>query len=101
MGYQDFPYHPWNEEAGEEVPEAKEERHDNCCYLVIWCKGHKHHSIECEVDEAHEHVVVEPEELCSLPLESNHRVKDKAVKESLDPNVDCFHSHLSRSNLLT
>lgn len=72
MGYQDFTYHPRNEETREEVPEAEEERHHNCCYLIIWSESYKHHSVECEVDEAHEHVVIEPEELVSLPLKSNH-----------------------------
>lgn len=65
-------HHSRNEETGEEIPETEEERHDNCSYLITWCEGYKHHSIKGEVDKAHEYIVVEPEELVCLPLESNH-----------------------------
>lgn len=42
-------------ESGKQVPEAKEERHENGSDLLVWSKSHKHHSIEGEVHKAHQH----------------------------------------------
>lgn len=74
----------WNKKPGEEIPKAEEECHDNGSNLVAWSERNEHHSIGCEVEEAHADVVVEPEEAISFPVESNHEVEQKAVNEGLD-----------------
>lgn len=89
-------YHSRNEEAGEEIPEAEEKRHENRSYLVARSESYEHHAVEGEVDEAHEHVVVEPHELGCFPLKTNHGVEKKAVQECLDRDVDCFNGYLPR-----
>lgn len=90
-------YCSWNEETREQIPEAKEEGHDNGSNLVAWSQSHKHHSIQSEVHKAHEHVIIEPQELPQIPFESNHGVKKKTIKKCLDPNVNGFHQNLSKS----
>lgn len=65
-------YHPREEEAREEVPEAQEKGHHNGRNLVAWRECYKHHAVQCEVDKAHQYEVVEPEELVNVPSEPNH-----------------------------
>lgn len=77
-------YRSGNHESGEQVPEAKEERHKNGSDLLVWSESHKHHSIEGEVHKAHQHEKIEPQELGNFPVEPDHRVKQQRVHYGLD-----------------
>lgn len=92
----DVTYRSWNEKPGKQIPETEEKGHNNCSNLVAWSECNNHHPIHCEVDEAHQYVVVEPEEFGYLPLKSNHRVEDKSVDKSLNCNIDCLYGHLQK-----
>lgn len=76
---QKMTYRPRDKEAREQVPEAQEEGHHNGSDLVARRQRYNHHPVHCEVDEAHQYVVVEPQELPCLPLEPDHHVKEKTV----------------------
>lgn len=89
-----FTYRSWNKKTREQIPEAEEERHDDCSNGVTWSECYKHHPIQCEVDEAHKYKEIEPEEFVCSPMEADHRVEKKAIYESLDSNVNGFYSHL-------
>ena len=87
-------YWPRNEKTREQIPEAQEEGHNNGSNLMARSQCNNHHPIHCEVDEAHQYVVVEPQELAHLPVKPNHGVKKKSVDNSLNCNIDCLYGHL-------
>jgi hypothetical protein len=62
----------------------------------LWGRGqcNNHHPKQCEVNKAHEYEVVEPQELCSRPLEAHHGEKENAINNSLYCYINCFYGHL-------
>lgn len=65
---------------------------------MAWSQCNNHHSVQCEVDEAHQYVVVEPQDFLDFPLKPDHGVQEKTVHKCLNYNVDCLYGHLQ--NLL-
>ena len=61
---------------------------------MVGSECYNHHSIQCEVEKAHEIEVVEPEELVRPPAESHHSIEDKTVNKSLDCDVNGLYGHL-------
>ena len=77
-------YRSGNEETGEQVPYTKEEGQDNGSNLLARSQCDNHHSVQCENDKRRPHEVEEQAEFSQLPLESNHRVKDKNIHNTLN-----------------
>lgn len=70
-----FAYRSRNHESGEQVPKAEEEGHGYARNLGAWSQCNNHHPVHCEVDEAHQNEVVEPQKICCFPLEPHHGEK--------------------------
>lgn len=87
-------YRPWDKEAREQIPEAEEKGHNNSRNLVARSKRNNHHPIHREVDEAHEHKVVEPEKLVSFPREADHTEKEQRIDKGLQCYVEHLNAHL-------
>lgn len=87
-------YCPRNEETGEQVPKADEERCCNGTNLETWGKRDEHHSVQSEVDETCADEIVEPEEFHSFHLESNHCEEQNGIHKSLHYYIDYLDCHL-------
>lgn len=94
--FSDHTYRSWNKKTREQVPKTDEERHHDGSNLVVWCQGHRHHSIQCEVDKGHEYEEVKPNEVFDLWLEPNHPVEDSGVYQTLDCNINDFNRNLQK-----
>ncbi|PON42829.1 hypothetical protein PanWU01x14_278740 [Parasponia andersonii] len=89
-------YRSRNKKTRKQVPEAEKEGHNNGSNLVSRGQSNNHHPIQCEVDEAHQYVIVEPQEFPYFPLKPNHGVKEKSVNYSLNCCIDCLYQHLKK-----
>ncbi|RWV95573.1 hypothetical protein GW17_00041790 [Ensete ventricosum] len=87
-------YRPRNNESREKVPCSVEECGNNGGDVVIGSDTHRHHPVECEVEESEVHEEEVPKELCDSPLESNHRVDDHTIYDALNQNVWKLDRHL-------
>lgn len=65
-------YRPWDHESREQVPEVKQEGHENGGDLEARSQGNDHHTKQREVCEAHEDEVVEIQHFSNLPFKSDH-----------------------------
>lgn len=91
-------YRSWDEEPREEVEECIESCGKYGCYMVVWCNGHSHHSIVCEVEEGEEVDKVKPEEFWSCPLKADHGVHNKSIVRCLNKNEWDLYQHLHYSH---
>jgi len=72
-------YRSWDKKTREQVPETDEEGHNNCSNLIVWCQSYSHHSIQCEVQKAHEYEVVEPQKVFKTLFKPNHPVENNGI----------------------
>ena len=80
----------WDKETREEIKESIECCCKDWCHLVVWCDGHSHHSIICEVQEREEADKEEPKELLHFPFKAHHCIHYEWVINSLEKHIWYF-----------
>ena len=89
-------YWSWDDEPGEEVPDAIERGGDDGGDVVARRQADGHHAVECEVEEGEVHEEEVPEELGRRPFEPDHRVHYDPVYGGLGQGVWEFNGNLQR-----
>lgn len=83
-----------NDEPAEDIKQVVEGGGDDGGDVAVGGQAHRHHPVECEVQEGGEEEEGEPEELGCRPVEVDHAVDYKPAYQRLEQDVRYLDDHL-------
>jgi hypothetical protein len=92
-------YWPRDEYPRKKAPDGVEQGRHNGGNLIVWCKAHSHHAIECELEHSEAHKEKVPENFVSRPLKSDHCINYYSIYASLNQPKRDFNDNLQGNKL--